>query len=143
MKHKTTNYISAFIVGSVAGGLLTLLYTPYSGKELRERIDTNLDNFLKKAKLKEEEIINKAKITADEILINTIRLSALVEKYAGGMYQDSRLKIENEISNLKAAIKVAVDTYKDGNSNSVNIKTAGEIVDGIFSDYDNVVLPKN
>ena len=143
MKHKTSNYISAFIIGSVAGGIFTLLYTPYSGKEFREHIDSNVDNLLKKAKLKEEEIVNKAKITTDEILINTIRLSALVEKYAGGMYQDSRLKIENEISNLKAAIKVAVGTYKDGNSISANMKTTGEVVDGLFSDYDNVVLPKN
>ena len=143
MKHNQSNYISAFIIGSVTGGIITLLYTPYSGKELRRRIDSNVDLLLKKAKQKQEEIINKAKITADDLLINTIKLSALIEKYAGGMYQESRWKIENEITSLKAAIKAAVETYKDGNSNLADMKTTGEIVDGLFSNFDNVVIPKN
>ena len=143
MKRNKSNYLSAFIIGGVAGGIFTLLYTPYSGKELRERIDLNVDLLLNKARQKEEEIINKAKITADDLILKTIRLSALIERYAGGMYIESLWKIENEITNLKAAIKVAVETYKDGSTNSSKLRPTGELVDDIFSDYDNVVLPKN
>jgi gas vesicle protein len=143
MKHKTTNYISAFIMGGVTSGVITLLYTPYSGAEVRKCINSNIDHALQKAKQKEEEIVYKAKIAADDIVTKSIKLSVLIEKYAGEIGLESRWKIENEIMSLKAAIKAAVDKYKHGSANSLKYKSTGEIVEDIFSDYDNVVLPKS
>jgi gas vesicle protein len=142
MKHNTTNYISAFIIGGVASGVITLLYAPYSGEEFRKRVNSNIDNLLQKAKQKEEEIVNKAKIAADDIVTKSIKLSVLIEKYAGEIGLESRWKIENEILSLKTAIKAAVDMYKNGSANSQKYNSTKEMVEDIFSDYDNVVLPK-
>jgi len=79
MKHKTSNYISAFIIGGIAGGVIALSFAAYHRKELRERINSDLDNCFRKAKQNEEEIINKAEVTAGDIVTKGIRLSALIE----------------------------------------------------------------
>jgi gas vesicle protein len=142
MKHKSANFISAFIIGGIAGGVVTLLYTPYNGKEFRGRVNSNVDDYLRIAKQKEEELLNKTKTTADDLITKTIRLSALVEKYAGEICDESRGKLEIEKASIKAAFKAAMETYRNGKANSTKSRLTGESVENFFSDYDNVVLPK-
>jgi gas vesicle protein len=142
MKHNSANFISAFIIGGIAGGVVALLYAPYNGKEFRDRINSNFDEYLKIAKQKEEELLNKTKASADEFITKSIRLSALIDKYAGEVCEESREKLEIEKTSIKAAIKAAIETYKNGKVNSTKSRLAGELAENLFSNYDYVVLPK-
>jgi gas vesicle protein len=143
MEHKSKNYISAFILGGIAGGVLTLLYTPINGKKFREHLNSNVDNYLRIAKQKEEEIINHAKAVSDDIKTKTKLVSAFIDKYAGEVFDESRGRLEVEIASLKTGIKAAIETYKNGNAHSNKDRMQGEMGDELFSNYDSVVLPKN
>jgi gas vesicle protein len=143
MKHKSKNYISAFIIGGIAGGVLTLLYTPVNGKKFREHLNSNVDNYMRIAKQREEEIIKHAKAVSDDIKTKTKRVSAFIDKYAGGVREESRGKLEVEITSLKIGIIAAIETYKNARANSSKYRLQGEMGDELFSNYDNVVLPKN
>jgi gas vesicle protein len=142
MKHKSSHFIFAFIIGGIAGGVTALLCTPYDGKEFRERINSTTGDYLRIAKQKKDELLSKTKSTADDLITKSIRLSALAEKYAGEICEESRGKLELEKSSIKAAAKAAVETYKNGKNNSTKSKLASELAENFFSDYDNVVLPK-
>jgi len=46
--NKTQKVAAAFLFGAVIGGLIALLYAPKSGKETREDISDQIDNYIKK-----------------------------------------------------------------------------------------------
>jgi len=122
---------------------LLLYYMRHTAaKKLRERINSDVDNCLRNAKQKEEEIINKAIITAGDLVTKTVPLSALIKKYTGGIHDKYRGKIGSEMTSFKAAIKAAVETYKSESVKSKKIQPTGELAEDFFSDYDNVILPK-
>ncbi len=137
-----TNQLVPFILGGITGGILALLFAPCSGKELRQRINSGANDLVKSAREKEEEIAGKAKKAADNLIVKAIQLAALTDKYASGVLDIPAEKIELEIKSLKAAIDAAVKTYKgkNGSPDETSIKT--DIIENVFSDYDNVVLPK-
>ena len=136
------NNFTSFILGGITGGILALLFAPCSGNELRQRINSGANDLVKSAKEKEEEIVNRAKKAADNLIIKAIQLAALTDKYASGALDIPAEKIELEIKSLKAAIDAAVKTYKGKNGNSSEILINTETIENIFSDFDNVVLPK-
>lgn len=41
-----TTFISGFVFGSIFGGVLSMLYTPYSGKKLRKKINRKKEDFV-------------------------------------------------------------------------------------------------
>ena len=137
------NYFGAFILGGITGGILTLLFTPYSGKEFRKRVNTDVNNYIKKAKEKEEELIEKAKTVSDELIIKSIRLAALADKYSGGLFEGPAEIIETEMRSLKAAIAAAVKTYQGGDGHTLLTAPRNDFSDKIFSDFDDVILPKH
>ncbi len=137
-----SGHITTFIIGGITGSVLTLLLTPYSGKELRVRIDESVDVCLKKAKQKQEELVNRAKDLSDDLLVKAEQLVALVNKYAGGSYTGPVEKIEKEIKSLRAAIDAAVKSYNRNDGQNFGMLTTEEIIDDIFSDYDEPNLPK-
>jgi gas vesicle protein len=143
MKSRTSKYLSAFVLGSLAGGIITLLYTPFKGEEVRNRIGTDFEKYLEKARQMRQEMITRAKVTADSLILKTFQLSALLEKYGSGMLDEPIEKIEKEIKSLKTAIAASVAAYMNGNDLKAEIYKTDDLIDGIFSDYDNVVLPKN
>ena len=136
------NNFTSFILGGITGGILALLFAPCSGNELRQRINSGANDLVKSAKEKEEEIVNRAKKAADNLIIKAIQLAALTDKYASGALDIPAEKIELEIKSLKAAIDAAVKTYKGKNGNPSEIPVNTETIENIFSDFDNVVLPK-
>ena len=130
----------AFLLGGIVGSVFTFLYTPYSGKELRYNISSEIDNLIKRAQNKEEEFINRAKVTADDLVLKAEQIYALAQKYAGGMYDGPMEKFEKEIRSLRAAFDAAFNAYKK------TIKEANpteEIVADMFSDYEDESLPKH
>ena len=141
IKKENTGYLTGFILGGIAGGMLTLLIAPYSGKELRSRINTGANNYIKRAKEKEEELINKARTVSGELLLRAIQLTALVDKYASGIFECPAEKIEIEIRSLRAAIDAAVKTYKGKNGQELMIDLNREISDDILWEYEDAKLP--
>ncbi len=136
------NNFTSFILGGIAGGIIALLFAPCSGEVLRQRINSSTNDIIKSAKKKEEDIILKARKTADDLIMKSIQLAALTDKYASGAIDIPAEKIELEIKSLKAAINAAVKTYRRKNGNSSEIDDKIETIENIFSDFDNVVLPK-
>ncbi len=139
-----------FILGGFTGGLLALLFTPFSGEQFRQRVISGADDIIRSAKKKEDEIISEAKKTGDSLILKAIRVGALTDKYAGGLLGIPAEKIELEIKSLKAAIDAAVKSYKrNGNPeyrtlfNKAVDRDGNDNPENIFSDYDNVVLPKH
>jgi gas vesicle protein len=140
-KKESVSNFKIFLLGGIVGSVLTFLLTPYSGYELRKQISRDIDGYLKKAKEKEQDLINKAKTAADEMLLNAEQLKALVEKYAGGKYTGPAEKIEKEIKSLKAAVDAAVMVYQ--NRDGEEVPATEEIVDDIFTEYVDESLPKH
>jgi len=142
-KKENVSNFKIFLLGGIVGSVMTFLLTPYSGYELRKQASRDIDNYLKKAKEKEQDIIRKAKAAADEMLLKAEQLKALVDKYAGGKYSGPAEVIEKEIKSLKAAVDAAVKSYRGRDGNEGEVIETEEMVDNIFSEYDDESLPKH
>ncbi len=141
-KSKVTGYAGAFILGGLVGSSITLLLSPFSGKEFRGKINEQIDNSIKRAKQKELEIINKARAFSDDLVLKAEQLVALIDKYSTGTYLAPVEKVEKEIKSFKAGINAAMESYKKGNGKPKEENTKVEIVEDIFPEYNNEKLPK-
>lgn len=142
-KRENVSYFKIFLLGGIVGSALTFLLTPYSGYELRKQASRDIDGYLRKAKEKEQDLIKKARTAADDMLLKAEQLKALVDKYAGGKYSGPAEVIEKEIKSLRAAVDAAVKSYRERGENAVEIPGIEEIIDDIFSDYEDESLPKH
>lgn len=104
---------AAFLFGAVVGGVIALLYAPKSGKETREDISDQVNNYVKKAGKTKNKIIDKAKKLSNDMVGQTEKIYSDIRKYKDGKYSGTAEKIEGEITRLRRAIRVAVDSYKD------------------------------
>lgn len=129
----------AFLFGGILGSVFTFLYTPYNGEELRCNIRSEFDKFIKRAQQKEEDLVIKAKITADDLVLKAEQIRALAQKYAGGVFDGNLEKFEKEIKSLRAAFDAAFTEYKKSMKEA---SPTEEIVADIFSDYEDESLPK-
>ena len=129
----------AFLIGGILGSVFTFLYTPYKGKELRDNIRSEFDKFIKRAQKKEEDLVKKAKITADDLVLKAEQIFALAQKYAGGVFDGNIEKFEKEIKSLRAAFDAAFNEYKKTMKEAAPTE---KIIADIFSDYENETLPK-
>jgi len=110
---KTQKVAAAFLLGAVVGGVLALLYAPKSGKETRQDISDEINNYMKKAGDAKSKIIEKAKKFSNDMVSQTEKVYSDVKSFKEGKYSGTAEKIENEITRLRRAIKAAVDSYKD------------------------------
>ncbi len=131
--------MESFLLGGILGSAITFLYTPYNGEELRDNIRIEFDKFIKRAQKKEEDLVNKAKITADDLVLKAERIFALSQKYAGGVFDGNLEKFEKEIKSLRAAFDAAFHEYKKTMKDAAPTEA---IVADIFSDYEDEILPK-
>ncbi|NWF88718.1 MAG: YtxH domain-containing protein [Ignavibacteriaceae bacterium] len=110
---KTQKIAAAFLLGTVVGGVIALLFAPKSGKELRSDISDEVNNYVDKAADLRNKIIDKAKKFSNDILKQTEKVQSDIRSFKDGKYTGTAEKIESEISRLRNAIKAAVDSYKD------------------------------
>jgi len=110
---KTQKVAAAFVFGAVVGGVLALLYSPKSGKETRQDISKEINNYIKKADYAKSKIIEKAKKLSNDMVGQTERIYSEVRSFKEGKYSGTAEKIESEINRLRKAIKSAIDSYKD------------------------------
>ena len=140
--NKFTSCAGAFILGGIVGSTVTLILSPFSGKEFREKINGQIDNSIKRAKQKELELLDKARDFSDELVLKAEQLVALIDKYSAGTYLGPVEKVENEITSLKAAINAAIKSYKKSNGKAEAENNKVEIVENIFPEYNDEKLPK-
>ena len=140
MSDNENGLLPAFLLGGLVGSIFTFLYAPSSGRELRRNIKDEIDNFVKKAQKKEEELINKAKATADDLVLIAEQIAALAQKYSDGVYEVPLERFETEIKSLRAAFDAALNEYKKSNKEAAPTE---DIVSDIFSEYEDEKLPKH
>lgn len=110
---KTQKIAAAFLLGTVVGGVLALLYAPQSGKETRQDIADEVNNYMKKASDVKNKIIEKAKKLSNDMVGQSEKIYSDIKNFKEGKYAGTAEKIESEITRLRTAIKAAVDSYKD------------------------------
>lgn len=120
-----------FLLGSVAGSVIALLYAPKTGKELRGDIRERSDDFLKdtenyieqarsrandlinEGKKKSEKMVADAKVKVDELLGEAEDVLEKAKEKTGDYVQDGKSKIEKKGDKLKSAVKAGLDSYKN------------------------------
>jgi gas vesicle protein len=110
---KVPQIAAAFLFGAIIGGVIALLYAPKSGKETREDISDQIDNYIKKASDTKNKFIEKAKKLSNDMVEHTDKVYSDIRRFKEGKYSGTADKIEGEITKLRKAIKAAVDSYKD------------------------------
>ena len=110
---KTQKIAAAFLLGTVVGSVLALLYAPESGKETRQNISGEIDKYMKNASDAKNKIIEKAKKFSNDMVDQTEKVYSDIRSFKEGKYSGTAEKIESEITRLRRAIIAAVDSYKD------------------------------
>jgi gas vesicle protein len=97
------DYVKGIFIGFLAGGtigaLVTLLYAPKSGKELRKDINNktdeyyeNTEKFITDAKLKAAGMINEGKKRSEQLLFNVKTKSEELLKNAERIFTEAKGK---------------------------------------------------
>lgn len=132
--------LTAFLVGGILGASASLLFTPRSGKELREDIKRQTDNYLKEVKLRRDTLVSRSKTTADLLKRKAEDLTESIKNYANGKIEKPLSAIEKEIAGLKAAINAARASYSSIPEIHGNIEGDGQ---ALASEYEDEMLPKH
>lgn len=110
---KSQKIAAAFILGTIVGGVLTLLYAPKSGKNTRQDISAEIKKYLNSAAGAKDKLIEKAKVLSTDLVQQSEKVYSDVKKFQEGKYSGTAEKIENELLKLRSAIKTAIESYKD------------------------------
>lgn len=137
---KSNNSFAAFLFGAVTGSLLTLWFSPKSGKSLRNNLVDEIDRIIEESREKGERAFLDAKSYSDNLIAKTEYILTTVKKFAEGNYKYPVEKLEKEIASLKTAINAAIDTYKHGNNNFKDIEKS---VSDKFKEFEDDTLPKH
>jgi len=128
-----------FLIGGAVGSVITFLFTPKSGKELRKDIESGIIDYIKKAKTEGNKIVSVTKDLFDDILVKAEQLRSLMRQYAENVYNVPIKMIENEIKSLKIALNAAISVYNNTHDRTVE---HDKKVSEIFSEFDNDKIPK-
>ena len=128
-----------FIIGGAVGSVLTFLFTPKSGKELRKDLESGTKEYMYKAKSEGKKIVSDAKEIFNDILVKADQLRTLTKKYAENAYTVPARRIENEIKSIRMALNAAISVYNKSNNRTIE---TDKKVQEIFSEFENESLPK-
>ncbi len=131
--------VKGFLIGGAVGSVITFLFTPKSGKELRKDIESNTKDYVKKARIEGEKFAIDAKNIFNDVLIKAEQLKTLSRKYTENAYSVPAKRIESEIKSLRMALKAAVAIYDKSNGRTVE---TDKKVKELYSEFDNESLPK-
>lgn len=138
-KDESFTGLTSFIIGGILGSTVTFFLTPLSGEELRNSINREFNSYIRKAKKRGQDLIKDAKSTSNDLQIKADQLMSLVKKYASGNYEGPVDKLEKEIKSIKAAYNAVLESY---NKKKEEAESTEEIIEEIFSDYEDESLPK-
>jgi gas vesicle protein len=131
--------VKGFLIGGAVGSVITFLFAPKSGKELRKNLESSTKDYINKAKTEGKKIASDAKDIFNDVLIKAEQLRTLTTKYAENAYTVPAKRIENEIKSLRIALNAAIASYN--HSNNRNVETDKKVSE-IFSEFDREALPK-
>ena len=126
--------VKGVIIGGTIGSVLTFLFTPKNGKELRNDIGKGTREYLDKAK-------DEGKKLIDEIVSYAEQLRKLSERYAETIYTTQSKRIEREIKRIRFAMNTAIETYRS-RGHSYRTPENDNIVNNIYSEFEEERLPK-
>ncbi len=139
-ENNSGNSFISFLFGAISGSLLTLWFSPKSGKRLRNDLIEEIDLIIEEAREKGERAFLDAKSYSDNLIAKAEYILTSVKKFAEGNYKYPIEKLEKEIASLRTAINAAVDTYKQSNNNNGNLEK--EVMDQ-FKEFEDETLPKH
>ena len=137
---KSDNSFASFLFGAITGGLLTLWFSPKSGKNLRNDLIDEIDLIIEEAREKGERAFLDAKSYSDNLIAKADYILKSVKKFAEGNYKYPIEKLDKEIASLKTALNAAIDTYKHGSNNFENLEKS---VSDQFDEFEDKTLPKH
>ncbi|MGE5681954.1 MAG: YtxH domain-containing protein [Bacillota bacterium] len=130
--------IIGLLVGGAIGSLVSFLFAPVKGKDLRKEIKDDMDQYLKVAKDQSQKIFSETKDMTNGMIERAQNVFDMSKKYATGVIDVPRENVEKEISRLRKAFTAAVDAYK---SYEAEVPTE-QAVSEIFENYNDEGLPK-
>ncbi len=139
-KKKNGSMVLGVILGSAVASVLTMLFAPKSGKEVRHDISERADNAMKMTKETGERILENAKEVSTDIQNKANQLLNITKDYSAGKYSGPKESFMAEYNKIKSAINAAISVYQ---SNQEEVKSTEEMVEDIFSDFEDDTTPKN
>lgn len=136
---KLTIGATGFLIGGTVGSLVTMLFAPKTGKELRGDIQTGLTDYTNKAVEGSKKFLSEAGKTFDEVLKKSDQLRSLTANYIAGAYSGPKDRIETEIASLKRALHAAIAAYR---SSPDRTNPQDKVVNNIYSEFDDETQPK-
>ena len=123
MGKKQGGFVLGAIIGGAAAAITALLYAPKSGKELREDISNEFDDFMDTmydykdiAVEKGSELVEVAKETTDDIIVSlkdtSSHLKSQYNETKGKVTEDFQ-KAKTEVDKTMADVKEAASVGKD------------------------------
>lgn len=109
-KNKTLMILTGALIGGAAGSLLTLLFTPKTGKELRTDLKTGLDTSVKNIKDSTTKVYNQVKdTTSDKINRFQTALATGINTY------------KTETGRIKTSKELIEETLQESDNSHANI----------------------
>ena len=120
-----------FLAGGAVGALVALFFAPKSGKELRNDIKNETDEYydetekfiadakvkakdmMNEGKKRSEQLIANAKSKSEELLKNAERIFTEAKSKTGSIVSTGKEAVDGETSKIKTAFKAGVNEYKE------------------------------
>lgn len=122
--NNSSNFLIGFIAGSAIGAAVALLFTPKTGKQLRDDMLSRTgdyldeaDQYIADARVKAKDLINEGKKKSEKLIHEARTKSEELLKDAEKIFDDAKAKTgdysKDNLDRLKGAVKAGVDAYKD------------------------------
>lgn len=138
-KQKMNYGLAGFFIGGTIGTVLTFLFTPKTGKDLRSEINTGFNEYKEKAIDGSKKIYDNAVNYFNDVVREGDQLRALTAKYLAGAYSVPKERIEIEILSLRKALRAAIEAYKQSHERT---EVNDRMVNDIASEFEDESLPK-
>lgn len=130
--------IIGLLVGGAIGSLLAFFLAPARGKDLRQDLKEDMDEYLGTLRDQSQKIFSETKDMTNNIIDRASKVFELSRKYAAGATEVPRDTIKNEISKIRDAFDSAVRAYKNYETVEEQAEAA---VDDLYEQYADKDLP--
>lgn len=111
MSDRGGEFFFGFVVGALAGAAAALLLTPYSGDELRDRIEERgielkdqAEKLAVEAKTRAEDLAEEAKGRAKEIATDAVKQAETIEQRGRVILSDTVKKAQQAVEDLETKV---------------------------------------
>lgn len=115
----TKGLVLGFLTGGIVGTLVTLLYAPKAGKELRADITKKKDEiiddtseYMQIAKEKASELINDGKKKSETLISEAKKKATSIIEDANKVLSEAKDKAEEKLGNVKEKVSTEAEKVK-------------------------------